>query len=148
MIIRKIEVQDVENNERELKHLLEEVLEMKFGKCESKILEVYNNMIIFIEDGSAILIGAFEGDKIIGFIWAYLIRENTYHINYFAVDKNNRSLGIGQKLLDKLYEIAKQNNIKNIELLVEVNNEKAIEKYKNNDFKEKYIKMEKIIGEK
>ena len=143
MKIRKIKVFDVEKNEIILKKLLKEMLELKFDKCEEKIEDVYNNMKIFIKDGSAILIGAFEEDKIIGFVWAYLIKEKTYHINYFAVDENKRSLGIGQKLLDKLYEIAKENNIKNIELLVEANNIKAIKKYKNNEFKEKYIKMEK-----
>lgn len=145
MIIRKVEVQDVKNNEEEFKMLLREMLELKFGKCENKISEVYDNMKNFIEDGSAILIGAFEESKIVGFIWAYLIREKTYHINYFAVDKEKRRLGIGQKLLDKLYVIGKENNIVNIELLVEPNNDKAIKKYKNNDFQEKYIKMEKKL---
>ena len=143
MIIRKVQEQDVKNNEQELKLLLREMLELKFEKCEDKIEEVYNNMKRFIEDGSAILIGAFEKNKVIGFIWAYIIKENAYHINYFAVDKEKRSLGIGQKLLDRLYEIAKENEIETIELLVEAHNEKAIKKYKNNDFQEKYIKMEK-----
>lgn len=145
MIIRKVEVKDVINNENELKILLREMLELKFGKCENKILEVYDNMKKFIEDGSAILVGAFEKERIIGFIWAYTIREKTYHINYFAVDKDNRRLGIGQKLLDELYEIAKENKIEIIELLVEAHNENAIKKYKKNEFDEKYIKMEKKI---
>ena len=99
----------------------------------------------FIEDGSAILIGAFEDNKIIGFIWAYEIKEETYHVNYYAVNVNNRKLGIGQKLLDELYKIAKQNGIKKVELLVEAHNEIAIKKYKNNEFEEKYIKMEKNL---
>lgn len=145
MEIRKIKVFDVEENEIILKKLLKEMLELKFHKCEEKIEDVYKNMKIFIKDGSAILLGAFEENKIIGFIWAYEIREKTYHINYFAVDENKRSLGIGQKLLDKLYEIAKENNIENIELLVEANNIKAIKKYKSNEFQEKYIKMEKKL---
>lgn len=145
MEIRKIRVQDVEENETILKKLLKEMLELKFDKCEEKIEDVYNNMKIFIKDGSAILLGAFEENKIIGFVWTYEIRKKTYHINYFAVDENKRSLGIGQKLLDKLYEIAKENNIENIELLVEAHNDKAIKKYTNNDFQEKYIKMEKKL---
>ena len=145
MEIRKIKVFDVEENEIILKKLLKEMLELKFHKCEEKIEDVYKNMKIFIKDGSAILLGAFEENKIIGFIWAYEIREKTYHINYFAVDENKRSLGIGLKLLDKLYEIAKENNIENIELLVEANNIKAIKKYKSNEFQEKYIKMEKKL---
>lgn len=145
MKIRKIEILDVEENEIILKKLLKEMLELKFEQCEEKIEDVYENMKIFIEDGSAILLGAFEKNKIIGFIWAYLIKEKTYHINYFAVDENKRSLGIGQKLLDKLYEIAKENNIENIELLVEANNIKAINKYKSNKFIKKYLKMEKKL---
>lgn len=146
MIIRKVTVQDVRNNELEIKELLKELLGLKFEQCENKINEVYENMKKFIEDGSAILIGAFtEENKIIGFIWAYLIKENTYHINYFAVDKNNRSLGIGQELLDELYKIARKNNINTIELLVEAHNDRAIKKYSSNDFKEQYIKMEKKL---
>ena len=86
MKIRKIEILDVEENEIILKKLLKEMLELKFEQCEEKIEDVYENMKIFIEDGSAILLGAFEKNKIIGFIWAYLIKEKTYHINYFAVD--------------------------------------------------------------
>lgn len=123
------------------------MLELKFGKCENKIIEVYENMQKFIEDGSAILIGAFEDNKIIGFIWAYEIKEKTYHVNYYAVNVNNRKLGIGQKLLDELYKIAKQNGIEKIELLVEAHNEIAIKKYRNNGFEEKYIKMEKKCRE-
>jgi len=147
MEIRKVEIQDIKNNEKELKILFKEMLELKFGKCESKIEEVYKNMEKFIEDGSAIIIGAFEDNRILGFIWCYEIRKKTYHINYFAVDENYRSLGIGQKLLDQLYEIAKENKIELLELLVEASNSKAIKKYKNNEFTEKYIKMEKQIGE-
>ena len=146
MIIRKITIKDIINNEMELKVLLKEILEIKFEKCENKLLEVYNNMERFVEDGSAILIGAFEKEKVIGFIWAYKIKEKTYHINYFAVNKNNRRLGVGQKLLDKLYEIAKENKIGIIELFVEAHNENAIKKYKKNEFEEKYIKMEKNMG--
>ena len=48
-------------------------------------------------------------------------------------------------MLDKLYVIAKENNMENIELLVEAHNDRAIKKYKNNDFQEKYIKMEKKL---
>lgn len=145
MIIRRVELQDVESNEKKIKILLGEVLELKFGKCENKVLEVYNNMKNFIEDGSAIIIGAFEKNEIIGFIWTYEIREKTYHINYFAVDKNKRCFGIGQQLLDRLYEIAKKNKIDLIELLVESNNYKAIKKYESNYFEKKYIKMEKKL---
>ena len=145
MLISKIELKDITENEKELKALLREMLELKFGKCENKIIEVYGNMQKFIEDGSAILIGAFEDNKIIGFIWAYEIKEETYHVNYYAVNVNNRKLGIGQKLLDELYKIAKQNGIKKVELLVEAHNEIAIKKYKNNEFEEKYIKMEKNL---
>lgn len=145
MIIRRVTVKDVKDNEMEIKGLFKEILELNFRDCNNKILEVYNNMKNFIEDGSAILLGAFKENKIIGFIWAYLIKENTYHINYFAVDKNNRSLGIGQELLDELYKIARENNINTIELLVEAHNDRAIKKYKNNDFKEQFIKMEKKL---
>lgn len=144
MLIRKIEIKDIRENEKKIKELLREMLERKFSKCENKVIETYLNMEKFVQDGSAILLGAFE-EEIIGFIWAYQIRKKTYHINYFGVEAEHRSLGIGQRLLEELYRIAKINEIETIELLVEAHNDKAIKKYKKNDFKEKYIKMEKKL---
>lgn len=146
MNIKKATVNDIIDNEETLKEYFFELF--KDVDAEKRIQmakEKFINMYKFMSNGSANVFGAFIEKKIIGFIWFYKIKKDTFHINYFYVSEKNRNNGIGQKLLEKVYEEAEKQNIKNIELLVDINNIKAKKKYEKNGFQEQKIKMNKIL---
>lgn len=115
---------------------------------EEDLERIYNNMINYIEDGTAIIVGAFEGNKMLGFIWTYKIlvnNEQRFHINYFIVNEKYRNSGIGKKLMDEVCEIAKKYNIKRIELMVTSKNDGAIKFYEKQNFKQERVKLCKEI---
>jgi undecaprenyl phosphate N,N'-diacetylbacillosamine 1-phosphate transferase len=93
---------------------------------------IIENMKNYLLDGTAIIYVYLADDNINGFVWAYEITKNTLHINYFVVNKDYRNKKIGTKLLN---EIINESQGKNLELLVEKVNEKAIKFYEKNGFK-------------
>lgn len=147
--IQLIDKITAENNKETIISYLGQVLNMNcIPNKEDDIKKIYNNMINYIEDGSAIIIGAFEEKKLTGFIWAYKVlvnNETRFHINYFIVNEKNRNSGIGKKLMDEICVIAKENNIKKIELMVTTKNEGAINFYKKQNFEVERIKLCKEI---
>lgn len=106
----------------------------KIKEIEEYIILKKGNINLYILDG-----------QVKGFIW-FFIKSNfckKVHINQLVVSEKYQGEGIGVKLLNSVENFAKSHDIKNIELIVDVNNEKAQNFY----FKEKY-KRKKIILEK
>ena len=68
------------------------------------------------------------------------------HIENICVDKNHQKKGIGKKLYKEIVQIAKERNIKNIELMVWEFNENAIKFYKNLGMSIKNLKFEQKIN--
>ncbi|HZK55301.1 MAG TPA: GNAT family N-acetyltransferase [Desulfosporosinus sp.] len=151
MEIRLVLEHDLIKNEDILKKLIKENLKMNFKSINSlaePAVNGYNNMIRFIRDGSAIIIGAFENSDLIGFLWAYsrdFLGEQRLFITQIIVGSNARSSGIGKQLLYTLEGIAQEMNIKKIELMATVENEGAIKFYKKNGFTEERIQFEKEL---
>ena len=146
MNVKKATINDIVNNEKNIKDYFFELFkDIDIEKRINMSKEKYIDMCKFISNGSANVYGAFIEEKMIGFIWFYKIKKDIFHINYFYVFEKYRNNGIGQKLLEKVYEEAKKQNVKIIELLVDVNNIKAEKMYKKNGFKEQKIKMNKIL---
>lgn len=111
----------------------------------------YEDMIRFKRDKTAILIGAFKGERIIGFLWAYkrnMLGENRIHIGHIIVNNDVRSKGIGTKLLNYLESIAKEEGYKKIELITTIKNEKTLKFYKTNGFSAFRVQLEKELGDK
>lgn len=72
-------------------------------------------------------------DKIIGFVEVSKIYDR-YEIDYVYVLEKYRKNKIGTKLINKVIEDGKKDNIKNITLEVNKNNNPAIELYKKEGF--------------
>ena len=70
------------------------------------------------------------------------VKRTTYAIDAIAVDKQYRGQGIGTKLIDKIKEIAKDNNVDAIELQVNAKNIAAKAMYEKYGFSDKSINME------
>ena len=134
---------------KQLKLYLKIVLdENKILNNDEKLGKIIEEMKQFIEDKSAIIIGAFKEEELIGFIWGYKIivnDKNRLHINYFIVNEKYRKQGIGTQLIEKIYEIANEIQIKEIELMVTSKNIIAVNFYKDQGFEVERIKLCKKI---
>lgn len=123
-------------------------------KIENNVIKIYDNMLKYTQDETAIILGALNDNTLLGFIWAYKTNNVTAHINYFCVDSNNRNCGIGTLLLKEIEEEIIKNftEIGQIELLVYRTNKSAINFYEKNGYSQndligEKIKFIKIIGE-
>ncbi len=136
MEIKKLEYDDIKLYKDTLKNYVEELITPYTSKeIPIEVERIYENMCNFTKDGTAIIMGALDKEDLLGFIWGYkkLEKNDTVHINYFFVNKNYRSRGIGSELLKSLIKNI-EDNIE-LELLVNKKNLKAFQFYKRNEFK-------------
>ena len=108
------------------------------------IIGYYEN---FIENEDHIIMFAEIDNKIIGYIYGYLIKQNgilinnTSKIDAIYVDEEYRGNKVGEELIKKFKDWSKEKKVKTIEIDVCAQNERAKKLYSNNNFKEKKITM-------
>lgn len=100
-------------------YLIAELQNKIVGICFSQMKEILNNKIM-------------KNRKIL-------------HIEDICVDEGYQKKGIGKKLYNQIVQLAKENNIDNIELMVWGFNENAIKFYKNLGMNIKNLKFEQKI---
>lgn len=135
MQIKRLQNKDIKFYENTLKEYIKQLMNpYTIKEINNEVSRIYRNMCTFTEDKTAMIIGALEGDNLIGFIWGYRKKEynDIIHINYFFINENYRNKGIGCLLLKELEKTIK--NFKEIELLVNKNNLGALRFYKRNGF--------------
>jgi len=107
-----------------------------------------------IENPKSRLIVAEEEGKILGLAKADIVsapevdlfvKRDFIDISTIVVDEDYRGKGVGQKLLNKIYDWAKEIKVKEVELSVFSFNESAINFYEANGFQEIRKKMSKRI---
>lgn len=119
------------------------------NEIEKLAEEKYSEIVRYKKDGSAILYGAFNGE-IVGFFWAYerdVFGKKRLHLEHLFVDKTVRTLGIGSKLIEKLYEVALTRKVSRVELLATMSNESAIRFYKRHHYNIERVQMELEVRE-
>ncbi len=150
--IRSVSLFDIQSNEKALKSLLEQNFRVNFSAIEDlrdNINATYNNILQYQSDGSAIIIGAFKGMNLIGFLWAYkreIMNEQRLHVVHIVVDKEERSSGAGTRMLKSLENTAQLLGIRKIELITSIQNEVALQFYKSKGFEAVRIQLEKELG--
>lgn len=151
--IRYISKDDLIKNKSILINLLEDNLKINFSNINNLTefaIRGYKDMLRFKKDNSAILIGAFEGDTIVGFLWAYereVLGEKRIHIGHIVVSSKVRSSGIGSKLVNEIEYLARKKGIKKIDLMTTVKNDKTMKFYKSNGFSIVRVQLEKELGD-
>lgn len=149
-----IDRQEAINYEKKIKYLLKQLFENdKKNSDFDTINKIYNNILQYLEDKSAIIYGAFDNKNLVAFIWAYkriVDNKTRYHINYFIVEDEWRKRGIGSNLIKKINELAKKNGVEIIELMVCNENKSAINFYSAFEFEvEKQVMIKKtMVNEK
>lgn len=100
------------------------------GICEEKI-KLLNG---YINEGSAIVLGAFLDENLIGFLWLYkrnFFYETRLHVNQIVVSSQFRGRGIGKQLMKEVEKQAERLGMETIDLFVSENNCKALKMYTN-----------------
>lgn len=151
MEIKIIDTCLFEKFSKEIGILLKENYEIDSEYIENldqMITEKLRELKIYLENGSALFISAFERGELLGFLWAYeriVENEKRMHVTQFIVNGKYRGKGVGKKLLLFLEEETKKREICAIDLLATESNTKAINFYKNNDFKIQRVFMKKDL---
>ncbi|MBQ3297770.1 MAG: GNAT family N-acetyltransferase [Bacilli bacterium] len=104
---------------------------------EDLINSIMNDNIMVLEDE----------DRIVGYI-QYEIREKhakTMWVDQLVIDKQCQKKGYGKLLLDKVIELAKQENCERIELECWAFNDNAVGMYNHIGFSEQRVKLEKKL---
>ena len=110
--------------------------------------EKIGDLINHLSSNTCSAYGAFEGDEIIGYIWAYLhpFREETrMYINEIRVKEEYRNRGIGKELMRMVEERAKELNLPALYLHAEATNPDAIRLYESIGYKTERIQLRKDI---
>lgn len=103
----------------------------------------------YINSKKAMILGAFIDDILVGFIWFYshdYYGERRIHINQIIVNKNYRKKGIGKQLLFKAEEIAKNMDIRVMDLFVTEENRSALELYEGMGYITERRYLKKYLG--
>ena len=114
----------------------------RWEEAEEKI----RGFIKHLENDECTAFGAFEDEKIIGFIWAYPHRfreENRMYVNEIRVREEYRGKGYGKKLLTLIEERAMEMGFTAVYLHAEANNADARCFYADRGYNEERIQLRK-----
>lgn len=151
--IKEIFYKDVLKYENELKNLINMTLLENYRELYTdKLFECfYESLIKYSLDGSAVLLGAFEKDQLVGFQWAHermFLEKRRMHSYMIAVELEYRNCHIGSDLLSKLEEVAVSRGICEIEAICKANNPIAVNYHLHNAFLIESYKVVKNCGSK
>jgi ribosomal-protein-alanine N-acetyltransferase len=88
---------------------------------------------------TSICLGAFEGDELVG----YVINSryvDAWHVMNVAVDPDHQRRGVASRLLERLFEVTRDDERRGYTLEVRVSNEGAIELYERLGFEPRGIR--------
>ena len=111
--------------------------------------EKMESLISHLADNTAIVYGAFENEKIVGFIWAYphqFREELRMYISEIRVEEEYRNRGIGTELLKMVEARAKEMGIGAIYLHMEADNPDVKRFYIAAGYTEERIQMRKPVS--
>ena len=123
--------------------------ETKFMMFEPDERQYDENLITsYLSNKDDLFVGAFNEHEIVGFLSAKRgtfrrIRHSAYIV--IGIRRSFQGQGIGTKLLDKLDEWARKNQVKRLELTVEVSNTPAINLYEKQGFSIEGIKRKTML---
>lgn len=105
----------------------------------------------YLADGSALLIGAFEEERLVGFAWFYsyaFCGSPRLHLTEIAVISAFRSQGIAKKMIRCAEKIAAQRGIFEIDLYTAPDNKAALHVYQELGFTASRVHLVKKLKEK
>lgn len=153
MVFRVLEIADYIRYREPLIGLLSDSYGYNFSFTKDQNDYIANEKIeslkAYINDNSAIVIGAFLNGKLAGFIWLFkynFFYETRLHINQIVVDNDHRGKGIGKLLMQEAEKQARQLGVETIDLFVSEKNYRALQMYANIGFKTERRLLKKDMG--
>lgn len=148
--IRLLDEYDINKFENKLNELTYVVLKENISESipESLTRKYINDMKKFIKNDTAIILGAFDKDKLIGFHWGYQIiniNEKRIHSNLVSIDFEYRNRKIGSMLLNCLEQEALKRDIHIIEAMCTYSNKVAVDYHLHNGFEIERLKVKKVL---
>lgn len=150
--VRALGNQDVVERQDTLRELLLENARINFPDAEEPVVLAeswFVNLSRFVDDGSAIALGAFEDESLKGVVWAYrreVAGQARIHLGHIVVAVDARSRGLGQRLLEGLESVAHEQGIAIIELMTSADNSAASRFYEASGFVVTRVQMEKDLA--
>lgn len=103
----------------------------------------------YISDGSAIIVGAFYGNVLAGFSWAYelmIFNERRIHIDMIGVKPEYRRNGIARRLVEMQIEEAKIRDITIVEAMTTKANANSYGWFHSIGFVDERVKVKLELG--
>ena len=113
--------------------------------AEAKI----KSMIAHIADGSAIVYGCLDGDKLLGYIWAYRISfrdEDRVYVSVVHVSEKCRGQGMGHLLLAAVEAEAREMGVPALYIHAEADNAGAIRLYEREGYRMERVQLRKPLN--
>lgn len=150
MEYRLLKPNDVLSHQTEMISLMEIVLADNITQeYPSDQAAVYVGKISgYIEDGSAIVSGAFINKHLVGFSWAYelsIFGERRVHIDMIGVDPEYRRQGIARNLIDIQIEEIRKRDIHIIEAMTTKGNLNSYNWFHSMGFTDERVKVRKDL---
>ena len=150
MEIRLLTAADISNYRIEMIKLMNIVLADNITQnYPSNQAELYVNKIPgYIDDGSAIVTGAFDEGILIGFSWAYelsIFSERRVHIDMIGVEPAHRKKGIARKLMDFQIQEIKKRGIHIVEAMTTKNNNNSYNWFHSMGFYDERVKVRREL---
>jgi ribosomal protein S18 acetylase RimI-like enzyme len=155
LIIKKLQPGDLAKYKKSIMELLIDSYKISFrfsqeqcvGICEGK-LKLLNG---YINEGSALVFGAFLDENLIGFLWLYkhnFFYETRLHVNQIVVNSQFRGRGIGKQLMKEVEKQAEQLGVETIDLFVSESNREAMKMYTEMGYETERRLIKKGVGGK
>lgn len=151
MIVRYIDANDIKLYRTEIIEYIQSDFMVTYGRYaeDDYVNSKIEGLIKYSSEGKAVTIGAFADEKMVGFLWGYLLDtpfERVFHIAYIAIDEEYRHKGIGTDLLNEVYAyVEKYDDINSVELIVGAKNDNALKFYCKNGFTiDRYMCKKKV----
>ena len=113
--------------------------------AEAKI----KSMIAHIADGSAIVYGCFDGEELLGYIWAYRISfrdEDRVYVSEVHVSEKCRGQGMGHLLLAAVEAEARGMGVHALYIHTEADNAGAIRLYEREGYRMERVQLRKPLN--
>jgi Acetyltransferases len=110
-----------------------------------------NRIPNYIENGSAIVVGAIIDGVLIGFSWAYeldIFGERRVHIDMIGVHPDHRKCGIAKNLVNIQIEETKKRGISKIEAMTTKSNENSYKWFHSMGFTDERVKVKRDLEDK
>lgn len=122
------------------------------GKVNDEYFEIKTSEIkVYLNEKKAVIFLYVINENVKGCIWAYpkvFLDERRLFVQLLQVHPENRSCGIGSKLLETIEKYAQEHKYDVIDMITSSNNEGALRFYQREGYKFERIQLCKVFDEK